>query len=63
MPQQHPDDHPGAERDELDRRHESDVRGEHRYPDDGQTEKERQARRERDDLKRRLERQRSPLKP
>ena len=39
---------------QLDRSHVSTVRGEHRYPDAHQTVAERHARRERDDLKRRL---------
>jgi hypothetical protein len=47
-------DEPGPERDALDRRHSSDDRGEHRYPDAGQTPAERSSRRNRDDLKRRL---------
>ena len=51
-------DPPGAERDRLDANHDSDARGEHRYPDTHQTRTERNARRERDDLKRSLERQR-----
>ena len=47
--------HADPTRDSLDRRHESDVRGEHRYPDAEQTDAEVAARRERDELKRRLE--------
>jgi hypothetical protein len=47
-------DESGPERDALDRRHSSDDRGEHRYPDAGQTPAERSSRRDRDDLKRRL---------
>jgi hypothetical protein len=54
MPKQTADDRPGPERDALDRGHNSDDRGEHRYPDVGQTPAERSSRRERDDLKRRL---------
>ena len=50
-------DPPSPERDALDKRHDSDARGEHRYPDDSQSKEERRSRRERDDLKRRLERQ------
>ena len=38
----------------LDESHQSDIRGEHRYDD--QTEAEKEARQERDDLKRRLAR-------
>jgi hypothetical protein len=48
------DDRPGPERDALDQQHSSDNRGEHRYPDAGQTPAERSSRRDRDDLKRRL---------
>ena len=44
------------ERADLDRSHESNARGEHRYPDASQTEPERKSRRDRDELKRRLER-------
>ena len=43
-----------SERDRLDASHESDVRGEHRYLDTHQTGAEQTARRNRDDLKRRL---------
>jgi hypothetical protein len=43
-----------AERDRLDASHDSNTRGEHRYADAHQTEAERKARRERDDLKRAL---------
>jgi hypothetical protein len=43
-----------SERDRLDASHESDVRGEHRYLDADQTGAEQTARRNRDDLKRRL---------
>lgn len=42
-----------AERD-RDRQHMSDDRGEHRYPDSGQTAAEQSARLDRDGLKRRL---------
>lgn len=41
-------------RDALDQRHDSDLRGEHRYPDADQRPAERQARQERDDLKDKL---------
>jgi hypothetical protein len=41
-------------RDALDQRHESDRRGEHRYPDTHQRPAERQAREQRDDLKDKL---------
>jgi hypothetical protein len=54
MPKRPEDDRPGPERDALDREHSSDHRGEHRYPDAGQTPAERSSRRDRDDLKRRL---------
>jgi hypothetical protein len=43
-----------SEQQQLDRSHVSTVRGEHRYPDAHQTVGERNARHERDDLKRRL---------
>ena len=43
-----------SQRDRLDASHESDVRGEHRYPNVGQTEGQRRAREDRDDLKRAL---------
>jgi len=43
-----------AEQDRRDASHQSDVRGEHRYPDAHQTAGEQTARRNRDDLKRRL---------
>lgn len=43
-----------SEQDRLDASHESDVRGEHRYLDAHQTGAEQTARRDRDDLKRRL---------
>jgi hypothetical protein len=42
------------DRDRLDASHESDIRGEHRYPDAHQSDAEQAARRNRDDLKRRL---------
>ena len=45
---------PAQER--LDESHQSDTRGEHRYDDVHQTEAEREARQERDDLKQRLAR-------
>jgi hypothetical protein len=54
MPKRPEEDRPGPERDALDQRHSSDNRGEHRYPDAGQTPAERSSRRDRDDLKRRL---------
>ena len=44
----------------LDRTHDSDARGEHRYPDLHQTSAERKARQERDDLKRALAGRRIP---
>jgi hypothetical protein len=44
----------------LDRTHDSDARGEHRYPDRHQTGAERKARQERDDLKRALAGRRTP---
>jgi hypothetical protein len=44
----------GAEQDRRDASHQSDVRGEHRYPDAHQTAGEQTARRNRDDLKGRL---------
>ena len=44
----------------LDVSHESDARGEHRYPDAHQTTAEQRARQERDDLKRGLSRRRNP---
>jgi len=47
---------PTAPSDVAHREHDSDVRGEHKYPAKQQTEKEHLARRERDALKRRLER-------
>jgi hypothetical protein len=50
-------DKPSAERDALDKGHDSDSRGEHRYPDEHQTKSERGSRRDRDNLKRRLQRQ------
>jgi len=43
-----------AEHVRRDASHQSDVRGEHRYPDAHQTAAEQKARRNRDDLKRRL---------
>ena len=43
-----------AEQDRRDASHQSDVRGEHRYPDTHQTAGEQTARRNRDDLKGRL---------
>lgn len=45
----------------LDRTHDSDARGEHRYPDRHQTGAEQKARQERDDLKRALAGRRIPL--
>jgi hypothetical protein len=54
MPKRSADDRPGPERDALDQQHSSDARGEHRYPDVGQTPAERSARLDRDELKRRL---------
>ena len=51
-----------SERDRLDASHDSNTRGEHRYTDAHQTDAERKARRERDDLKRALGSQR-PLLP
>lgn len=39
----------------LDATHDSSARGEHRYPDSHQTEAELKARRDRDELKRKLE--------
>jgi hypothetical protein len=45
-----------AERADLDRSHDSNSRGEHRYPDRSQTAPEQKSREERDELKRRLER-------
>jgi hypothetical protein len=47
-------DRPGPERDALDDMHNSNGRGEHRYPDATQTAAERSSRRDRDNLKRRL---------
>ena len=47
-------DRPGPERDALDEMHNSDGRGEHRYPDATQTAAERSSRTDRDNLKRRL---------
>jgi hypothetical protein len=47
------------DRAEGDRRHDSDRRGEHRYPDTDQRPAERLARQERDDLKERLTRSKS----
>jgi hypothetical protein len=41
-------------RQRLDASHESDARGEHRYPDTHQTAAEQSARQNRDDLKRRM---------
>jgi hypothetical protein len=43
-----------SDRDHLDASHDSDARGEHRYPDTHQTPTEQQARQHRDDLKARL---------
>ena len=43
-----------SDRDHLDASHDSDARGEHRYPDTHQTRIEQQARQHRDDLKARL---------
>jgi hypothetical protein len=57
-----PDRAPRAERDRLDASHDSNTRGEHRYADVHQTVAERQARRDRDNLKRVLGNQR-PLSP
>ena len=54
MPKQPADERADDERAELDRQHTSDERGEHRYPDAGQTPAERSSRQGRDDLKRRL---------
>jgi hypothetical protein len=48
------DTNEGPPHDELDRAHESDARGEHRYRDKHQKESEIDARRSRDELKRRL---------
>jgi len=48
------------EDDSLDSTHDSDARGEHRYPDLHQTSAERKARQERDDLKRALAGRRIP---
>lgn len=42
------------QRDGLDKSHDSGTRGEHRYPDDHQTDAEQDAREERDALKRKL---------
>jgi hypothetical protein len=42
------------DRDALDHSHESNSRGEHRYPDEHQRPAERQARQDRDELKKRL---------
>jgi hypothetical protein len=47
-------DRHAAERNGLDASHDSAARGEHRYPDTHQTASEQHARRDRDDLKRRL---------
>lgn len=47
-----------SEQEHLDTSHQSDTRGEHRYGDVHQTRAEREARQERDDLKRRLARPR-----
>jgi hypothetical protein len=44
----------GRARDISDQEHDSDRRGEHRYPDANQTPAERQARKDRDDLKHKL---------
>jgi hypothetical protein len=49
-----------AEQDRRDASHQSDVRGEHRYPDAEQTAAEQTARRNRDNLKRRLARRLAP---
>jgi hypothetical protein len=43
-----------TEQNRLDRAHDSDARGEHRYPDAHQTDAERLSRRTRDDLRHRL---------
>lgn len=43
-----------AERRRQDRAHDSNARGEHRYPDASQTPSEQEHRRQRDDLKQRL---------
>jgi hypothetical protein len=56
MTEHQKDDRQTPERDALDKRHDSDARGEHRYPDEQQSEAERRSRRDRDNLKRRLER-------
>lgn len=47
------------DRDDNDQAHDSDRRGEHRYPDEHQRPAERLARQERDDLKDRLTRSKS----
>ena len=43
-----------SQQQQLDVTHQSDIRGEHRYPDLHQTRAEREARQARDDLKQRL---------
>ena len=45
---------PQSEQQRIDASHDSDTRGEHRYDDAHQTAAEQEARRDRDDLKRRL---------
>jgi hypothetical protein len=45
-----------SKRDALDKAHDSNVRGEHRYPDGSQSVSERRSRLERDKLKKRLQR-------
>jgi hypothetical protein len=52
-PQKSDSDH--SDRDALDKAHNSDVRGEHRYADERQNSSERQSRLDRDKLKRRLQ--------
>jgi hypothetical protein len=49
----------GRARDISDQEHDSDRRGEHRYPDANQTPAERQARKDRDNLKHKLGARRS----
>ena len=52
----------GLERTRLDVSHDSDGRGEHRYPDAQQTSAERKARQDRDDLKKGLAAPRQPIR-
>jgi hypothetical protein len=52
-PAARPSSHARSDR-SLDRDHDSDARGEHRYPDVHQTGAERQSRQHRDDLKKSL---------